>query len=170
MSSDQLESIFQVNAAHLVPEYELVTLHHHGSTHHIGKRDTNQQQQQQQHTSSQQRHHHVKTDFSKSSYYSEAKNVPVDFDQQQRPQIDLHALAEHNVSLSAFGQSYNLTLRPTQGLFKDGIQALRMWTVKSEPNATNGLSYQPVEEVSVNCARNMLPNPLFVAKFGAVYC
>lgn len=151
MTAEQLQSVFQVDAAHLVPHYELVTLHHHGSTHHrhhTSKRDTSTYQQvaaaAAASPNSDHRQHHKKIDFSKSAYYSEVKHTGSDVGRQ----IDLNALSEHNVSLSAFGEVYNLTLRPTQGLFKDGIQALRMWTVKSEPNATNGLNYQPVVEVS----------------------
>lgn len=63
-------------------------------------------------------------------------------------QFDLANIKEHNVSLSLFGQSFNLTLRPTKKLFKNGTQSLRMFTVNATPNATYGLSYEPIEEVS----------------------
>lgn len=156
MSADQLAAVFQVPAAHLVPEYEVITLNHHGSQHnaghHLHRRDIASSPSSQQ-------PHHKKMDFSKSSYYSDAKNRPSASNDgnadrqlyhpqllsQPRVNVDLSALSEHNVSLSAFGTVYNLTLRPTHGLFRDGVQALRMWTVRSEPNATNGLDYEPVE-------------------------
>lgn len=56
---------------------------------------------------------------------------------------------EHNVSFKAFGQSLRLTLKPTEGLFKNGgPHTLRMWTVKPNPNASQGLDYEEVIEVS----------------------
>ncbi|XP_031630928.1 venom metalloproteinase 3 isoform X4 [Contarinia nasturtii] len=61
-------------------------------------------------------------------------------------QFDLANIKEHNVSLSVFGQMFNLTLRPTTQLFKDGTQSLPMFTVNVTPNATHGLSYEPIEE------------------------
>lgn len=61
--------------------------------------------------------------------------------------VDLSKLSEHNVSLSAFGDVYNLTLRPTDGLFKDGPQFMKMWTVHTDPNATQGLQYDEVIQV-----------------------
>lgn len=140
MSSAQLESIFQVSDAHLVPKYEIVTVQHHGSAHsghHVNKRDTN---------------HHRKVDFSKSAYFSDAKNADGGRTASTAAAFDLNGLSEHNVSLSAFGTVYNLTLRPTQGLFKEGVSALRMWTVSSEANATNGLNYQLVEEEEVSAS------------------
>lgn len=147
MSADQLAAVFQVPAAHLVPEYEVITLNHHGSQHnaghHLHRRDISSSPQPPPPPSAP-LSHHKKTDFSKSSYYSATKNQRLD-DDRAANRVDLSALSEHNVSLSAFGTVYNLTLRPTHGLFRDGVQSLRMWTVKSEPNATNGLDYEPVE-------------------------
>lgn len=66
-----------------------------------------------------------------------------------RKKIDLSNIKEHNVSLSAFGDVYNLTLRPTDGLFKDGPQFLKMWNVQSDPNATQGLLYDEILEVGI---------------------
>lgn len=63
-------------------------------------------------------------------------------------QLDLSNIQEHNVSLNVFGQVLNLTLRPTSNLFKNGPQSLQMFTVNVSPNATHGLAYEPVEEVS----------------------
>lgn len=64
----------------------------------------------------------------------------------QHATIDLSNINEHNVSLSAFGTVYNLTLRPTQGLFKNGIEALRMWNVRTNTNATQGLEYDEIND------------------------
>lgn len=64
-------------------------------------------------------------------------------------QLNLANIKEHNVSLKVFGQVFNLTLRPTTRLFKNGPQSLRMFSVNATPNATNGLSYEPIEEVSL---------------------
>lgn len=62
--------------------------------------------------------------------------------------IDLSKLSEHNVSLTAFGDSYNLTLRPTEGLFRHGgPSSLKMWTVQSDANATQGLHYTEIIDV-----------------------
>lgn len=63
-------------------------------------------------------------------------------------QLDLANIKEHNVSLSVFGQVLNLTLRPTTQLFKNGPQSLQMFSVNVSPNATHGLSYEPIKEVS----------------------
>jgi hypothetical protein len=62
--------------------------------------------------------------------------------------IKLSDIKEHNVSFEAFGELLNLNLRPTEGLFKNGPQNLRMWNVRSDPNATQGLIYEEIEEVS----------------------
>lgn len=63
-------------------------------------------------------------------------------------QLNLANIKEHNVSLNVFGQTFNLTLRPTTRLFKNGPQSLQMFTVNATPNATNGLSYEPIDEES----------------------
>lgn len=148
MTPDQLQAVFQVDSFHDVPHYNLVTLSHHGSAHRVSRRDTTANQLQQPSNSAAEPQHssHKKHDLSKSSYYSASKKQSAITTQHQY--LDVRLLAEHNVSLSAFGDTYNLTLRPTQGLFKEGTQSLRMWTVTSEPNATDGLEYRPVLEVS----------------------
>lgn len=64
----------------------------------------------------------------------------------QHTTVDLSNINEHNVSLSAFGEVYNLTLRPTEGLFKNGTQSLRMWSVATNTNATQGLEYDQIED------------------------
>lgn len=242
MSSEQLQSIFQVDSHELVPPYEVICLTHLGTSQHsISKRSINHQTSQQhlqnesptnQIVGGKQQLHHVKKDLSKSAYYSELKQ---ESNQQQLPQqhqpqqllstsinklntnksqikninlstssgevgdgssdsidddgtvnehtvtegmqnvhkfdenlddvietdetkdasmqhttIDLSDINEHNVSLSAFGEVYNLTLRPTEGLFKNGTQSLRMWSVATNTNATQGLEYDQIDnEVSV---------------------
>lgn len=84
----------------------------------------------------------------------------------QQATVDLSNINEHNVSLSAFGEVYNLTLRPTEGLFKNGTQSLRMWSVATNTNATQGLEYDQInDEVSYFPLFNLLlpHNTLFIA-------
>lgn len=58
-------------------------------------------------------------------------------------------IAQHRVSFSAFGENLNLTLEKTEGLFRGGPHSLRMWNVRVDPNATQGLVYEEIhEEVS----------------------
>lgn len=75
-----------------------------------------------------------------------------DSDEQSEPNsyanLNLANIKEHNVSLNVFGQMLNLTLRPTTQLFKNGPQSLQMYMVNVSPNATHGLSYEPIEQVS----------------------
>lgn len=124
--------------------------------------------------------HHVKKDLSKTAYYSELKSHNQQQQQPQQINsnkesinfssssnkveeqidvleqlplhrtIDLNKIKEHNVSLSAFGETYNLTLRPTEGLFKNGPQNVQMWSVKTNANSTQGLEYDQIEAVSTN--------------------
>lgn len=63
--------------------------------------------------------------------------------------LDAPLPRNHNVSLTAFGERLHLKLTPTEGLFKHGgPHTLRMWTVKPNPNASQGLDYEEVIEVS----------------------
>lgn len=63
--------------------------------------------------------------------------------------LDAPLPRHHNVSLTAFGERLHLKLTPTEGLFKNGgPHTLRMWTVKPNPNASQGLDYEEVIEVS----------------------
>lgn len=163
MSESQLQSIFHVDTQDLVPHYELIKLTHHGTSHHINKRSINTISTSDKKSSSSA--HHVKKDLSKSAYFSELKNsiaqeqivsenISINSnsnkarnDSDTTVLVDLGNVSEHNVSLSAFGNVYNLTLRPTDGLFKDGPQAMRMWSVDTNPNATQGLEYDEIKEV-----------------------
>lgn len=77
----------------------------------------------------------------------------------QQATIDLSNINEHNVSLSAFGEVYNLTLRPTEGLFKNGTQSLRMWSVATNTNATQGLEYDQIND-EVSFSNILLPHNL----------
>lgn len=162
MSESQLQSIFHVDSQDLVPHYELIKLTHHGTTHHINKRSINSISASDKKSTSSA--HHVKKDLSKSAYFSELKNsiaqqqisenISINSNRNNASNdsdttviVDLGNVSEHNVSLSAFGNFYNLTLRPTDGLFKDGPQAMRMWSVETNPNATQGLEYDEIVEV-----------------------
>lgn len=61
--------------------------------------------------------------------------------------INLSDIKEHKVSFDAFGETLNLTLRPTEGLFKEGPQSLKMWHAHPDPNATDGINYEEVGQV-----------------------
>lgn len=87
--------------------------------------------------------------FDSSNYNNSNSNSNVNLNLSDK-HIDLSNIKEHNVSISAFGDVYNLTLRPTDGLFKDGPQSLRMWSVQTDPNATQGLLYDEINEVNTN--------------------
>lgn len=62
--------------------------------------------------------------------------------------LNVSDIKEHNVSLSAFGEVFNLTLRPNEQLFKNGLNSLKMFAVNTNPNSTHGLDYEPIQEVS----------------------
>lgn len=170
MSAAQLQSVFHIEHPNDVPPYDLVEITHLGSTHshHMVKRNVAANALP---TSDKSSEHHVKKDLSKSAYYSELKNAnhttnskeatsdesipstiappPLSDSDQISRSVDLSNLSEHNVSISAFGETYNLTLRPTKGLFKNGPQSLKMWMVHSDANATQGLQYDEVIDVSI---------------------
>ncbi|KAJ6645511.1 A disintegrin and metalloproteinase with thrombospondin motifs 16 [Pseudolycoriella hygida] len=153
MSESQLRSIFHVDSQDLVPHYELIKLTHHGTVHHLNKRSVNTISESDGKQKASSSVHHVKKDLSKSAYFSELKNSLA---QQQI----ISNVSEHNVSLSAFGNIYNLTLRPTDGLFKDGPQAMRMWSVDTNPNATQGLQYDEIVEDQSNMAAILMRRQL----------
>lgn len=68
-------------------------------------------------------------------------------------------IAQHRVSFSAFGENLNLTLEKTEGLFRGGPHSLRMWNVRVDPNATQGLVYEEIHE----------ENPAEEDSFGNIY-
>lgn len=92
-----------------------------------------------------------------SEYTSERRDNSDDSDSSEQnnksnkpfADLDLNNIKEHNVSLSVFGEVFNLTLRPTQQLFKNGPQSLQMFAVNASPNETHGLAYEPIQDVSL---------------------
>lgn len=107
--------------------------------------------------------HHVKKDLSKASYFSETKVNSLNINNNNnadsiKKSIKLNEKdllsdsetnndgdnKEHNVSFIAFGEVMNLTLKPTEGLFKDGPSSLKMWAVKPDDKASEGLDYEEI--------------------------
>lgn len=158
MTDDQLFSVFNVEHIDAVPKYEIVQLLHQGTkhspSHHISRRSIQHLEDVPAKGA-----HHIKKDLSKSPYYSELKlqsqpkRVNSISDQSYSDKLknlDLRHIREHNVTISAFGENLNLTLKAADGLFKDGPNSLKVWTVRSEHNSTHGLEYDEVEhEVSL---------------------
>ncbi|XP_055382412.1 A disintegrin and metalloproteinase with thrombospondin motifs like isoform X2 [Condylostylus longicornis] len=162
MTIGQLQSVFHVDNIESVPKYELIQLLHQFDDgnqnvspsevvgHSVRKRRsiTNHMEISGKNV------HHVKKDLSKSPYYSELKQLIKEQNNknsisdnsysEKLRNLDLSDLKEHNVSFSAFGEHLNLTLKKTEGLFKDGPNSLRMWTVRSEPNSTQGVEYEEI--------------------------
>lgn len=87
--------------------------------------------------------HHVKKDLSKAPFEKELE--------KKFHNYDLKNVQQHNVSFSAFGEQLNLVLKPAQGLFRNGPNHLPMWNVRSDANSSQGLFYEPVENVSISC-------------------
>lgn len=144
MTPDQLRSVFHVEHIDEVPHYELVTLTHH-TQHSVRRRSVDTS------VNAAADHHHVKKDLTKSSYYSYLKNHSGDggaANSISESRELLRAIKEHKVSLAAFGDVLNLTLTPTQGLFREGPESLKMWNVQSDPQSTEGVDYEEVAEVS----------------------
>lgn len=159
MSPSQLREVFHVEHKDLVPNYEVIELTHQLTNHHsIHKRSINSDNLLSKNRVSSvsdnsdskskvlsKNNHHVKKDLSKIRFESKAdEKSPKKFHD-----YDLKSVAEHNVSFSAFGEHLNLTLKPTQGLFRDGPNMLKMWHVRPDANASQGLFYERVEEVSL---------------------
>ncbi|XP_055908835.1 A disintegrin and metalloproteinase with thrombospondin motifs like isoform X2 [Eupeodes corollae] len=162
MSPEQLQSVFHVEDIASVPNYELVQLEHLGTEHNgelLFRRRRSVDNNMFGGAQNGKEAHHVKKDLSKSPYYSELKLQAHQSDgggasansisdqsySEKLKNLDLSGIKEHNVSLSAFGEVLNLTLRPTDGLFKNGPESLRMFTIRSEPNATHGLALEEVQ-------------------------
>ncbi|GAB0092017.1 venom metalloproteinase 3-like isoform X1 [Sergentomyia squamirostris] len=157
MSPEQLNSIFHVDSVENVPNYEVVELTHHTSqVHSIRKRhvDTGSKSVGGVNLLP----HHVKKDLSKTPFFDNLKssssslgNSSVSEDRNSVSNEisgvnspNLSDVKEHKVSFTAFGEKVKLKLKPTEGLFKNGPQALRMWSVHSDPNATQGLNYEEI--------------------------
>lgn len=138
----------------LVPNYEVVELTHQLTNHHnIHKRSINSDNLLSENKISSvsaggdsrskvlsKNNHHVKKDLSKVDVKKSAKFRD----------YDLKSVQQHSVMFNAFGESVNLTLKPTQGLFRDGPNMLKMWHVRPDANASQGLFYERVEEVSAD--------------------
>jgi hypothetical protein len=173
MSPSQLREIFHVDDINLVPNYEIVKLVHHTNHHNIHKRsidsnnlfysntnsfsNINNNNQNSDSVNSDKKNlknnHHVKKDlskipyFDKSSYNEKSQNSNSNINNNDNVnKFNIKNVKQHNVSFSAFGESLNLTLKQTDGLFKNGPNSLKMWNVRSDPNATQGLVYEEVEE------------------------
>lgn len=153
MSPEQLHTIFHVDSVEKVPNYEVVELTHHTpSTHHLRKRHIDSGNALE---GPNQLPHHVKKDLSKTPFYSVPKtSLGKNSSDSARNSVNeipgvvnLSDVKEHKVSFEAFGEKVKLQLKPTEGLFKDGPQNLRMWAVKSDPNATQGLNYEEITQV-----------------------
>lgn len=149
MSPSQLREVFHVEHKDLVPNYEVVELTHQLTNHHsINKRSINSDNLLSKNKVSSvsdnssdskskvlsKNNHHVKKDLSKIA--------------KKFNDYDLKKVDQHKVSFNAFGENVNLTLKPTQGLFRDGPKLLKMWHVRPDANASQGLFYERVEEVS----------------------
>lgn len=159
MSPQQLQSIFHVDTHEAVPHYEVIQLLHHNNqepaTHfnHYRRRKRSIEttiQQLQEHKKT----HHVKKDLSKNPYYSELKSESLKSSHtnsvyetaEHRPK-DIKDIKEHKVSLNAFGKDLNLTLKQTQGLFKNGhLHRLPMWFADNEANTTQGVNLEKIED------------------------
>ncbi|XP_020712603.1 uncharacterized protein LOC101452036 isoform X3 [Ceratitis capitata] len=163
MSPTQLQSVFHVDDVASVPHYEVVQLLHHSFDDGVASAALPEHYRRRRRRSIQSESadarlvlkepHHVKKDLSKNPYYSELKaaaNTIGGVNSLQQATNgkftgDLRELKEHKVSFNAFGENLNLTLKKTDSLFKGGSpHTLRMWTVRDEANATQGLDLQEV--------------------------
>lgn len=145
----------------LVPNYELLKLTHHLTQHHsVNKRSinsdnllsSNNKYQSSDSSNSKSKivsknNHHVKKDLSKIPFVDDSVSA---VEKKKYHDYDLKKVSEHSVSLSAFGENLNLTLKPAHGLFRDGPNSLKMWEVRSDANASQGVIYDKVEDVSIH--------------------
>lgn len=147
-----------------MPNYEIVELAHHLTNHHnINKRsiisdnllsknkvssvsDSNSSDSFGKSKVLSKNNHHVKKDLSKLRF--ESKTADDEVKTKKFDDYDLKNIKQHNVSFSAFGEHLNLTLKPTEGLFREGPNMLKMWHVRPDANASQGLFYERIEEVS----------------------
>ena len=161
MTPSQLQEVFHVDHKDLVPNYEIVSLNHHLSHNHhsINRRSINSDNllDKNNKVSSvvsessgkskvvSKNNHHVKKDLSKIPFDSNSISYE---EKKSFHNYDLKKINEHNVSFSAFGENLNLTLKPTEGLFRDGPNSLKMWHVRSDANASQGVTYERIKDVS----------------------
>lgn len=170
MSPTQLREVFHVEHKDLVPNYEIVKLTHQlTNNHNIHKRSINSdnlfnknkydsfsENENTRKSDSKvmsKNNHHVKKDLSKIPFDNKlVSKAEISDEEEVSPKkfhnYDLKNVQQHNVSFSAFGEQLNLVLKPAQGLFRNGPNSLKMWNVRSDANASQGLFYEPVENVS----------------------
>ncbi|KNC34612.1 hypothetical protein FF38_09364 [Lucilia cuprina] len=177
MSPQQLQSIFHVDSPDAVPHYEVIELLHHNTqepasqpqyshSNHYRRRRRSVEPLLQMQDLKQQQHQlrdsqHVKKDLSKNPYYSELKEKSTksrtsinsilettsSSSSAAKSDKEIKDIKEHKVSFNAFGKNLNLTLKQTEGLFKNGqVHRLPMWYVDNEMNATHGLNLQKIED------------------------
>lgn len=171
MTPSQLQEVFHVEHKELVPNYEIVSLNHYLSHNHhsINKRSINSDNLLLKNNNNNinvnnnkvssvvsessgkskivsKNNHHVKKDLSKIPFDS---NSISNEEKKSFHDYDLKQINEHNVSFSAFGENLNLTLKPTQGLFREGPNSLKMWHVRPDANASQGVTYERIQDVSI---------------------
>lgn len=173
MSPTQLQQVFHVDEVNQVPNYELIKLTHLSTAHHVRKKRSIETASNSVSSSGSKissnknnlvSNHHVKKDLSKvpiddklnSIFGAELKKEKIYDAAAQRQSssaesekvrisdLTLSDIKEHKVSFDAFGQRLNLTLKPTEGLLKEGTQSLKMWHAHPDPNATDGINYEEV--------------------------
>ncbi|CAH1121894.1 unnamed protein product [Ceutorhynchus assimilis] len=121
MTLDEIRSTFHVDSHHLVPEYELVPIHH------VQKRSIASPASKGGNTLN---HGPIeKHPYSKSKAWTLNANEGI-----------------RNLRLQAFGEPFHLSLAPTEGLFNKG--KLKVFTV--EPNATAQHGVEYVEDPETN--------------------
>lgn len=171
MSPSQLREVFHVEHKDLVPNYEIVKLTHQLTNDHtIHKRSINsdnlfsnnnkfdsisaRSDSSNKSKVMSKNNHHVKKDLSKVAFEKKLVSTAEQLESVDAPQTfhnyDLKNVQQHNVSFSAFGEQLNLVLKPAQGLFRNGPNHLPMWNVRSDANSSQGLFYEPVENVSIS--------------------
>jgi hypothetical protein len=163
MSPSELRDVFHVEHKDLVPNYEVVKLTHYLTEHHsINKRSINSDNLLSKNNHNfnsdsssnskskvlSKNNHHVKKDLSKVPFDGDSMS---NAEKKKYQEYDLKQVNAHNVSFSAFGEHLNLTLKPAEpGLFRDGPNSLKMWHVRSDANASQGVTYERIEDVSIN--------------------
>lgn len=159
MSPQQLQTIFHVDTPDAVPHYEVVQLLHHDTleslsqpnSHYRRRKRSIETQQNLNEKDADDAQQHVKKDLSKNPYFSEIKEKSAksltsnSIDDADKKLKNIKKF--HKISFNAFGKDLNLTLQPSDSLFKNGqVHRLPMWYVDNEANATHGLNLQKIED------------------------
>ncbi|XP_050296767.1 A disintegrin and metalloproteinase with thrombospondin motifs 1 isoform X2 [Anthonomus grandis grandis] len=130
MTIDEIRGTFHVDSHHLVPEYEIVSIHH------VRKRSIasapDKGGNSLKHGSPE------KGPFSKTAKKWNTKNPTPE------PAKNIDALK--NLKLEAFGQPFNLTLLPNDGLFKKS--KLKVFTIEPNATAQHGVEYIEHQETN----------------------